>query len=213
MLMAQLTVEIITVAAIALIGVIFAVYIIILKKNGWLGGNSESNNFYRCPSKDCKSIFKKPIELKDLSETPARIYPACPECGADLNRFFGSRHEKMPKPKINPVSLPKKPNLKPIKKETVIKPVEDPKVNKSQKPKVAEKKTAAKKFEASRRKMKKISGDSMCQYYFGYLADREKQEGIPDPCLECPKSLDCMLTNIRSERTVTEIGKWYQVTA
>ena len=213
MLMAQLTVEIITVAAIALIGIIFAVYIIILKKNGWLGGNSESNNFYRCPNKDCKGIFQKPIELKDLSETPARIYPACPECGADLNRFFGSHPKKMPKPKVNPIPPLEKPEIKLIKKKTEIKQFETPKQTQNQKPIVVEKKTATKKLEASRRKMKKISGGSMCQYYFGYLADREKQEGIPDPCLECPKSLDCMLTKIKSERTVTEIGKWYQVTA
>jgi hypothetical protein len=209
--MAQFTVETIIVAAIALIGVIFAVYLLILKKNGWLGGNSESNNFYRCPNEDCRGIFHKPIELKDLSETPARICLACPECGADLNRFFGSRFEKIPKPKAQTVFPPKKPEIKPTKKMTEIKPVETPKETQNQKPKMAEK-IPAKKSEANRKKIN-VSNDSKCQYYFGYLADRAKQEGIPDPCLECPRSLDCILTNYKSEGTVTEISKWYQVTA
>ena len=37
---------------------------------------------------------------------------------------------------------------------------------------------------------KSISG---CQYYFGYLGQREKGKGIPNSCLDCAKSLDCML--------------------
>ena len=54
------------------------------------------------------------------------------------------------------------------------------------------------------------SSDSGCKYYFGYLSEREKGEEIPAECLECRKSLDCMLSNYyRSKEPITEIKKWY----
>lgn len=89
--MVQYTIETITILTVAVIGVILAVYLLILKRNGWLG---RGGKFYRCPNRECQKIFQKPIELKDLSETPARVYPACPNCGADLRSFFGSRGKK-----------------------------------------------------------------------------------------------------------------------
>jgi len=52
-----------------------------------------------------------------------------------------------------------------------------------------------------------------CKHYFGYLANREKQDTIPDECLECPKSLDCMLVDIKPKASVQEMKKWYQFKA
>ena len=53
---------------------------------------------------------------------------------------------------------------------------------------------------------------SGCQYGFGYLRQREKGEGIPDTCIECSKSLDCMLSEYyKKEESVKEIKKWYSV--
>ena len=52
--------------------------------------------------------------------------------------------------------------------------------------------------------------DSRCKHYFGYLGQREKGEGIPESCLECPKSLDCMLSEYyKSKETIKEVKKWY----
>jgi hypothetical protein len=51
--------------------------------------------------------------------------------------------------------------------------------------------------------------DSGCKHYFGYLGQREKGEEIPTACLECPKSLDCMLQHYKSKESVAEIKKWY----
>jgi len=51
--------------------------------------------------------------------------------------------------------------------------------------------------------------ESGCKYYFGYLCERDKGEEIPVACLECPKSLDCMLNNYKSRESVAEIKKWY----
>ncbi len=57
----------------------------------------------------------------------------------------------------------------------------------------------------------KVQSDSECKYYFGYLCERGKGEEIPVTCLECPKSLDCMLNNYKSKESVAEIKKWYPI--
>ncbi len=49
-----------------------------------------------------------------------------------------------------------------------------------------------------------------CSFYFGYLSEREKGEGIPNTCVECSKSIDCMLSKVhKSNESVKEIKKWY----
>jgi hypothetical protein len=53
------------------------------------------------------------------------------------------------------------------------------------------------------------SSSSGCEHYFGYLGQRDKGEEIPAGCLECPKSLDCMLRSYKSKESVAEIKKWY----
>jgi len=48
---------------------------------------------------------------------------------------------------------------------------------------------------------------SGCQYGYGYLSQRKKGEGIPDACIECPKSLSCMLPEYyKKEEIVKEIS-------
>jgi hypothetical protein len=50
-----------------------------------------------------------------------------------------------------------------------------------------------------------------CQYHFGYLSHREAGAGIPDTCIECPDSLNCMLSQYdKSRKSVREISKWYK---
>jgi hypothetical protein len=58
-----------------------------------------------------------------------------------------------------------------------------------------------------------VSSSSLgCKYGFGYLSQREKRTEIPETCVACPKSLDCMLSEYyNSEETVKEIKKWYQL--
>ena len=185
--MAQNIGEIVTILAIALIGIIFAVYLIILKKNGWLGGKSD---FYRCPNQECKKIFQKPIELKDLSETPPRIYPACPECGADLALFFGSALKKVPILRKRTLIHQKKPKITSIEKKAEARRVEAPKQQQNKVSIFSQKFPIPKQLED---KKKAEATDSSCGYYFGYLASREKREQIPDKCLECPRTVDCML--------------------
>jgi hypothetical protein len=204
MLLANI-VEIVSIVAIALISIIFAVYLMILKKSGWLGGKSD---FYRCPNQECKKVFQKPIELKDLSETPPRIYPACPECGADLGPFFGSRTQKLSKIKPKTLLHQKKLGTISIEKGSEKKIAEKTKQVPKQVPK-SEKKPPSRHTMMSREK-KNVTDDSECPYYFGYLASREEVGEIPASCLGCQRSLDCMLAVLKAGEPLDEIKKWYQ---
>ncbi len=49
-----------------------------------------------------------------------------------------------------------------------------------------------------------------CQHWFGYLEQREKSEELPKECIECSKSIECMLDKeIYSEEAAKEIRKWF----
>ena len=49
-----------------------------------------------------------------------------------------------------------------------------------------------------------------CQYWFGYLNEKAKNEAIPHECIECEKVIECMLSQqYSSEVAVAEIKKWY----
>jgi len=49
-----------------------------------------------------------------------------------------------------------------------------------------------------------------CQYWFGFLSQKDKSESVPQECVECEKVMDCMLNRIYdSVAAVSEIKKWY----
>ena len=79
-------VGLVTAITIALIGVIVTIYLLILKKNGWIG---EASN-YRCPNPQCRKIFQVPMKVKDFS-TKKVVGLACPECGYDLGPLNGGK--------------------------------------------------------------------------------------------------------------------------
>ena len=79
-------VDLVTAITIVLIGVILTIYLLILKKNGWIG---EASN-YRCPNPKCRKIFQVPMKVKDYS-TKKEVGLACPECGYDLGPLKGGK--------------------------------------------------------------------------------------------------------------------------
>jgi hypothetical protein len=101
----QYIVEIVTAITIFLVVVILAIYLSILKKNGWIG---EPSN-YRCPNPECKKIFQSPLKVKDYS-TKKVAHLACPECGYDLGSSNNGKalneiaFETKPKQKTNELS-------------------------------------------------------------------------------------------------------------
>ena len=49
-----------------------------------------------------------------------------------------------------------------------------------------------------------------CQYWFGYLNQKEKNEPIPHECVECQHAGECMLNQqYNSPIGVAAIKKWY----
>jgi hypothetical protein len=59
-------------------------------------------------------------------------------------------------------------------------------------------------------KVENESDEKGCQHYFGYLRERESGAVIPSECIECRKSVECMLTTQTSQDAVKEIKKWYK---
>ena len=260
--MAQFTIEAITVVTAVVISTILAIYLFVLKKNGWLGAGSK---FYLCPNQECRKVSQKPVELKDLSEIPARIYHACPHCGTNLESVLASCSERKPRLEVKIPLQPKKTGMKIEDSASVLKDYlstpknsakescihvrashrdsEDTMKIETRKPEIAQqtqnsyKKSASEKIEseltvmlgqvrASQAPKKGLPptqeptvqtrmifpSSSDCQYGYGYLSQRDKDEGIPDTCLECPRSLDCMLAEYhKKEETVKEIKKWYSL--
>jgi hypothetical protein len=55
-----------------------------------------------------------------------------------------------------------------------------------------------------------ITEISECAYHFGYLSERAKGKEIPEECMTCLKTVECMLWKLKKSNTaVKEIKKWY----
>jgi DNA-directed RNA polymerase subunit RPC12/RpoP len=48
-----------------------------------------------------------------------------------------------------------------------------------------------------------------CQYWFGFLSQKDRSESVPQECVECEKVVDCMLNRYYDSVAVSEIKKWY----
>ena len=54
----------------------------------------------------------------------------------------------------------------------------------------------------------KLTGS--CQYWFGYLNQKDSGDPVPQECVECKKAIECMLSQCYdSSAAVAEIKKWY----
>ena len=49
-----------------------------------------------------------------------------------------------------------------------------------------------------------------CLHHFGYLGERQKDEIIPTECIECMRSIECMLVKTNSKEAAHEIQNWYE---
>ena len=201
------TFEIVTALTLTVIGIILVLYFMVLKRKGWLTENSRGSS-YRCPNPGCRKIFQKPTILTDLSETPARVHPACPHCGFDLERaspFPGQKKPEMavevqPSPKkrleepmvsvrtpepANSVGLTEIPGKPTIAVETQASPealserIEAPRIPKEEQPRTT----------PSKRAEERPPG---CPKFFGYLKRLSKNASIPDECFRCPKMVECL---------------------
>jgi len=166
------TFEVVTAITLAVIGIILALYFIVLKRKGWLREDSQ-RSYYRCPNPECKKIFEKPVELTDLSgENPTRLHSACPHCGFNLET-------------VSPVGTSKKVEKAvktPFHPEEPPGHVEASKIIKGKQPSPPSKSLQARPPE--------------CRHFFGYLKKIPKNTQIPDECFGCPRMVDCLYYDV-----------------
>jgi hypothetical protein len=103
--------EIVTAITITVISVIIAIYIVVLKKRGWLKEEPPPESFFLCSNPKCEKVFQKPMKLTVLSETPPREHSACPHCGVVLTAL-DSKTQKKPKLTVETPLGREKPKLK-----------------------------------------------------------------------------------------------------
>jgi DNA-directed RNA polymerase subunit RPC12/RpoP len=54
------------------------------------------------------------------------------------------------------------------------------------------------------------NGGNGCLHFFGYLGERKVGEDIPVECVECRRSIECMLKSLSSRDAAEQIQKWYK---
>jgi len=210
--------EVVTALTIGSIATIILLYLIVLKKKGWLTEEKPSGTSYLCPNQECRKIFEKPITLTDLSTNPPRGYLACPHCGLDLQKISTIRPEKsktehniLPSKMLQKTSeslavrtesskLETPTGMKTTKKQEDVKPAfpaEAPKglTKPTESPESKSLVQASSKpADTSKKSVEaKVSErPRACPHYFGYVKTLPKNSSIPDECLWCPMIVKCL---------------------
>ena len=190
-----------------------------------MNGNEEKKQKnYCCSNPNCLNVFSEPIEIK---------YYACPECKTQID--LDTKEISVPKiyaekttliedqrqeanSQIEKQEKPSKPVIPEQDKRSL--PVSDPiEVNYfSSKDPEPQEPTLLQRLEAMVEQKNKDATkqndpsptDSGCLHYFGYLHQRQKGEAMPETCIVCPKSIDCLMSNSdNSTESLKEIKKWY----
>jgi len=197
------TFEVVTAITLTVIGIILVLYFVVLKRKGWLTEDSHGSS-YRCPNPVCRKIFQKPIVLTDLSETPARVHPACPHCGFDLEEASPLQDQKKFKMAVEAPPSPKKRLEKPMVSIRTPEPAKSVELTEFQgKPTVAgetqeSSEAPSEQIEAPRittTSKRMEARPSTCPKFFGYLKNIPKNVSIPDECFRCPKMVECLYYN------------------
>jgi len=102
-------IDTVTALTISVIVTILVLYVVVVYKKGWLKRDLKaSESYFLCPNSKCRRVFKDPIWLTDLSQTPPESYQACPHCSTSLQlspSFIGIEQslELESKPKASPI--------------------------------------------------------------------------------------------------------------
>jgi DNA-directed RNA polymerase subunit RPC12/RpoP len=167
---------------------------------------------FKCPHKGCEREFNKPTVITDSYKIPRETHYACPYCNSKLeivtkdSQAIGVNTAQNPKvfylpaegtrgtaqmEEINTVEIHsnKKADETCSDNETPVS------VRQSQ--------------ETPKEKTDQFS-NFQCSYHFGYLSEKNRNESVPETCFGCPRSIDCMLSELnKSQESLAEIKKWY----
>jgi len=186
-------VDLVTAITIVLIGTILTIYLLILKKNGWIG---ETSN-YRCPNPQCRKIFQAPLKVKDFS-TGKEVGFACPECGCNLGPLKGGKGLKDPALQSEPESRIEDSLSKPTEAgdSTVNRGIKEPKATvfthptfeseKNPSPQESGQSLFEQKFDDAKK-----DGPACCKHYIGYLGALSARTETLDECYLCPMLIEC----------------------
>jgi hypothetical protein len=184
---------------------------------------------YCCSNPNCKKVFSKPKIIKyyvcptcqtlvdDLpSENfhpPTREKPVEEKKQVARGKRKESKQDKKQESRVitsqqattsNELTSWEKPEVKEILETIMPAQMEEPKPN------AAADIALNKKSQITVEEKTCQPSDVQCPYYFGYLGQRNKETAIPETCFECPKSIECMLSEYNgSQEGVKEIKKWY----
>jgi len=214
--------QIVTALTIGSIATIILLYLVVLKRKGWLTEETSPETSYLCPNPQCRKVFQSAVQLTDLSTQPTRTYLACPHCGLDLETISAVKVEKPRKshetltsrrPQL-PAQLPPKDSANRMespksKMPDEIRVSEMPEAEKTRpnvdiskglgKPAVSQDMKSP--FQASSQptkaprnpEEKKFSErPRSCSHFFGYVKTLPKSTPIPDECMWCPMIVKCL---------------------
>lgn len=178
-----------------------------------------SGQKYLCSNPNCRQVFSKPkiIEYKVCPNCQTLVTSLRPEDDPEIQAALAAQESaKVSSPEIvvstqtdnspitqaqdlleqkneeNETSVPAENLPVPVAQPAAVELVQTQKVD------VVETRTTS-------------QSSFVCKYSFGYLSQRGSGEAIPETCVECPKSLDCMLSRIyEKDQSVKEIKKWYK---
>jgi len=173
--------------------------------------NLQKGNF-KCPHKGCKREFDKPTVITNSSKIPRETYYACPYCHSKLEivtkddpQAIGVNTTQHPKvfylPAEGTHGTPQ------MEEQNTVEILPNNKTDE----KCSDNEIAFmhENQDTSKEKTDQFS-KFQCSHHFGYLGEKNKNESIPETCFECPRSIDCMLSEFnKSQESLTEIKKWY----
>jgi CxxC motif-containing protein len=166
----------------------------------------------KCPYKGCEKEFDKPTLTTDSSRIPRETHYACPHCMSNLNIVTKDS-------KVIGVNAAEQPNgfdlhAKSNRAQAQMHELNTLEITLNEKSggtgsdyempfRVSERrKTPQEKAEQP--------SEFQCPFHFGYLNVKNKNESVPEKCFECPRSIDCMLSEFKkSQQSLEEIKKWY----
>lgn len=165
------------ITALTLTGIlaILALYVAVVYKKGWLKRNAVETH-YLCPNPKCRKPFAQPVHMADLSKTPPESYPACPNCGLNLNTVEYFREEKNLDFRSSHIAASSK------------KPIDRTQLSRRNATTTAA--VEKLKFQGEKKPSGKDKRD--CPHFFGYVRNLPKNTPIPDDCLGCPWIVECL---------------------
>jgi hypothetical protein len=209
------TFEAVTAITITVLSIIIALYVVVLKRKGWLKEETSPQSLYLSPNLESTKNFQKPTKSTDLSETPPREHSACPHCGAILTASPSKIQEK---PKITIEDLLARENLLKRSEEAIVPAGNQETVTSINSTEIPENPTVAvetpKPLSTEQVEASEVSKEEElpttpststeakpqeCPHYFGYLRATPKNAAMPEPCFCCPKIMECFYSKVVSQ--------------